>query len=136
MRYVELRGEPAHQIGRRLAADAAQREAGAIDGGQQRIRLQDIDETLSPWRVGSWVSDLISGNVSPPDCPDEVRHVVDLSMSMVEATRGYFSPFWRRLAFGDPGPDPLHGPFFQVGSDIVVQCPVSSPSGAFLDAVQ
>jgi thiamine biosynthesis lipoprotein len=86
-------------------------------------RLQGIDETFSPWRVGSWVSDLISGSVSPADCPDEVRHVVELSMSLVEATHGYFSPFWRRLAHGDPGPDPtglVKGWAAQQASDVLV----------------
>jgi hypothetical protein len=34
---------------------------------------------------------------------------------------------------GDPAPSPLEPPFKQVGSDIVVDCNQSSPSGAFLD---
>jgi len=36
---------------------------------------------------------------------------------------------------GDPAPSPLVPPFFQRGPNIVIDCNPSSPSGAFLDAI-
>jgi thiamine biosynthesis lipoprotein len=86
-------------------------------------RLQAIDDLFSAWRPDSWVSRLISGDVSPVDCPLEVQRVVRLAMELMDRTDGYFSPFWRRLPYGDPGPDPtgmLKGWAAQQASDILV----------------
>jgi thiamine biosynthesis lipoprotein len=69
-------------------------------------RLRAMDDMFSPWRRHSWVSRLICGQVSPTDCPPEVQQVVGMAMDLMELTDGYFSPFWRRLPDGDPGPDP------------------------------
>ena len=44
-------------------------------------------------------------------------------MELMELTDGYFSPFWRRLPYGDPGPDPtglVKGWAAQQASDILV----------------
>ena len=86
-------------------------------------RLRAIDELFSAWRPDSWVSRLISGDVSPLDCPTEVQRVVAVAMELMESTDGYFSPFWRRLPYGDPGPDPtglLKGWAAQQASDVLV----------------
>lgn len=69
-------------------------------------RLQEIERQFSAWRPDSWVSRLISGVVAPVDCPAEVQGVVAIALDLMELTDGYFSPFWRRLPYGDPGPDP------------------------------
>ncbi len=69
-------------------------------------RLEAIDAQLSPWRPGSWVSALIRGAVTPADCPDDVRCVVGVAVELRAFTDGYFSPFWQRLPYGEPGPDP------------------------------
>jgi len=86
-------------------------------------RLQGIDEQFSAWRPDSWVSRLISGAVAPEDCPPEVRRVVDLAMDLREITDGYFSPYWRRVPYGDPGPDPtglVKGWAAQQASDVLL----------------
>ena len=86
-------------------------------------RLQSIDELFSAWRPDSWVSRLISGVVSPSDCPAEVQQVVAVAMELMESTDEYFSPFWRRLPYGDPGPDPtglVKGWAAQQASDVLV----------------
>ena len=86
-------------------------------------RLRAIDALFSAWRPDSWVSRLISGVVSPSDCPAEVQQVVAVAMELMESTDGYFSPFWRRLPYGDPGPDPtglVKGWAAQRASDILV----------------
>ena len=64
-------------------------------------RLQEIDEVFSPWRHDSWVSSLISGTVALHDCPVEVQRVVETALGLMEPTDGFFSPFWRRLPYGD-----------------------------------
>jgi FAD:protein FMN transferase len=69
-------------------------------------RLRAIDETFSPWRSDSWVSRLIRGSLAATDCPEEVRHVLRVAEELEELTNGYFSPYWRRIPHGDPGPDP------------------------------
>lgn len=86
-------------------------------------RLLAIDDLFSAWRPDSWVSRLISGVVSPVDCPLEVQRVADVAMELMELTDGYFSPFWRRLPYGDPGPDPtglVKGWAAQQASNILV----------------
>jgi thiamine biosynthesis lipoprotein len=86
-------------------------------------RLQEIDEVFSPWRPDSWVSRLISGTVGLLDCPVEVQRVVETALGLVEPTDGFFSPFWRRLPYGDPGPDPtglVKGWAAQEASDLLI----------------
>ena len=86
-------------------------------------RLQEIDQQFSAWRPDSWVSRLISGVVAPADCPAQVQGVVAIAMDMMELTDGYFSPFWRRLPYGDPGPDPtglVKGWAAQQASDVLL----------------
>jgi FAD:protein FMN transferase len=86
-------------------------------------RLQEIDQQFSAWRPDSWVSRLISGVVAPVDCPAEVQEVVAIAMDMTELTDGYFSPLWRRLPYGDPGPDPtglVKGWAAQQASDVLL----------------
>ena len=86
-------------------------------------RLEAIDEQFSAWRPDSWVSRLICGKVAPSDCPVEVQRVVAFAMDMIEVTNGYFSPFWRRLPYGDPGPDPtglVKGWAAQQASDVLL----------------
>jgi FAD:protein FMN transferase len=95
--------------------------AGAVAAVTRR--LQGIDRDFSPWRPGSWVSRLIKGVVVPADCPSEVQRVVEVAVGLVELTGGYFSPFWRHLPHGDPGPDPtglVKGWAAQQASDILV----------------
>lgn len=87
------------------------------------IRLRAIDEAFSPWLSDSWVSRLIDGRVSPGECPPEVQHVVELSIILTELTDGYFSPFWRRMEYGSPGPDPtglVKGWAAQQASDVLL----------------
>jgi FAD:protein FMN transferase len=87
-------------------------------------RLRAIDELFSPWRPDSWVSRLISGAVGRADCPPEVQHVVELATGVMELTDGFFSPFWRRLPYGDPGPDPtglVKGWAAQQASDLLIR---------------
>jgi thiamine biosynthesis lipoprotein len=87
------------------------------------VRLRAIDETFSPWLSDSWVSRLIDGRVCLGECPPEVQHVVELSMNSMELTDGYFSPFWRRIEHGSPGPDPtglVKGWAAQQASDILI----------------
>ena len=86
-------------------------------------RLRSIDEMFSPWRPESWVSRLICDQVSSADCPPDVQHVVEVALNLKGVTRGYFSPFWRRAPYGDPGPDPtglVKGWAAQQASDILV----------------
>jgi thiamine biosynthesis lipoprotein len=86
-------------------------------------RLQAIDDRFSPWRPDSWVSRLISGVAVPADCPSEVQRVVEIAVDLMEVTDGYFSPFWRRLPHGDPGPDPtglVKGWAAQQASDVLI----------------
>ena len=86
-------------------------------------RLREIDDMFSPWRRDSWVSRLISGVLVPEDCPLEVQRVVELSVQMMELTDGFFSPYWRRRPYGDPGPDPtglVKGWAAQQASDLLV----------------
>ena len=86
-------------------------------------RLHEIDDMFSPWRRDSWVSRLISGELVPEDCPLEVQRVVELSVQMMELTDGFFSPYWRRRPYGDPGPDPtglVKGWAAQQASDLLV----------------
>ncbi len=93
----------------------------AVEAATRRLRA--IDDLFSPWRPDSWVSRLISGVVVPGDCPDEVQRVVEVAVELMELTDGYFSPFWRRLPFGDPGPDPtglVKGWAAQQASDVLV----------------
>jgi FAD:protein FMN transferase len=78
--------------------------AGAVEAVTRR--LEEIDEVFSPWRPGSWVSRLISGTVGLSDCPVEVQRVVETALELMELTDGFFSPFWRRVPYGHPGPDP------------------------------
>lgn len=91
--------------------------------GAVTARLRSIDEMFSPWRPGSWVTHLICGQVSLAECPPDVQHVVEVAINLMGVTRGYFSPFWRRLPHGDPGPDPtglVKGWAAQQASDILV----------------
>jgi len=86
-------------------------------------RLLAIEDLFSAWRPDSWVSRLIRGGVSPVACPLEVQQVLEVAMELMELTDGYFSPFWRRLPYGDPGPDPtglVKGWAAQRASDILV----------------
>lgn len=86
-------------------------------------RLHEIDDMFSPWRRDSWVSRLISGELVQEDCPLEVQRVVELSVQMRELTDGFFSPFWRRRPYGDPGPDPtglVKGWAAQQASDLLI----------------
>lgn len=113
-------------MGTQVSVDVrTRRSAGSIGETMELVadRLEAIDEVFSPWRPDSWVSRVISGQVSPADCPPEVQHVLELSMSLSDATDGYFSPFWRRAAYGDPGPDPtglVKGWAAQQASDILI----------------
>jgi thiamine biosynthesis lipoprotein len=87
------------------------------------MRLQAIDDQFSSWRPSSWVSRLIRGVIAPADCPDEVRRVVEVALELMELTDGYFSPFWRRLPYGDTGPDPtglVKGWAAQQASDVLM----------------
>lgn len=86
------------------ATDRPEGFGEAVEAATDRLRA--MDDMFSPWRGHSWVSRLICGQVSPADCPPEVLHVVEMAMELMELTDGYFSPFWRRLPYGDPGPDP------------------------------
>lgn len=91
--------------------------------GAVSARLQAIDGLFSAWRPDSWVSRLISGDVSPVDCPAEVQRVVGVANELMDLSDGYFSPFWRRVPYGDPGPDPtglVKGWAAQQASDIFV----------------
>ena len=91
--------------------------------GAATRRLEAIDEQFSAWRPDSWVSRLICGKVAPSDCPVEVQRVVGVAMDMMELTDGYFSPFWRRLPYGDAGPDPtglVKGWAAQQASDVLI----------------
>jgi thiamine biosynthesis lipoprotein len=95
--------------------------AEAVEAVARRLRA--IDDVFSPWRPESWVSRLISGAVVPGDCPDEVQRVVGVAVELMELTDGFFSPFWRRLPYGDPGPDPtglVKGWAAQQASDVLV----------------
>ncbi|WP_067429697.1 FAD:protein FMN transferase [Nocardioides jensenii] len=86
-------------------------------------RLHEIDDSFSAWRPESWVSRLISGVLVPEDCPAEVQRLVQIATRLVALTDGYFSPFWRRPAYGDPGPDPtglVKGWAAQQASDILI----------------
>jgi FAD:protein FMN transferase len=86
-------------------------------------RLRAIDVSFSPWRPDSWVSRLITGVVTPGDCPVEVQRVVEIAVEQMELTDGFFSPFWRRLPYGDPGPDPtglVKGWAAQRASDVLL----------------
>jgi len=86
-------------------------------------RLQEIDEVFSPWRPASWVSRLVRGVVELSDCPGEVQRVVGTALGLMELTDGFFSPFWRRLPYGDPGPDPtglVKGWAAQEASDLLI----------------
>lgn len=87
------------------------RTAAAAEGVRRAVeevsrRLQAIDAAFSPWLPDSWVSRLVRGDVDLPDCPPEVQEVVRLAVEWRDLTGGYFSPFWRRLPYGTPGPDP------------------------------
>ena len=87
------------------------------------VRLREIDDMFSPWQRDSWVSRLISGVLVTEDCPLEVQRVVELSVQMMELTDGFFSPYWRRRPYGDPGPDPtglVKGWAAQQASDLLV----------------
>ena len=122
MKHVEL----VSTMGTVVSLDVrtpARPEALAEAAEAVTARLLAIDELFSAWRPESWVSRLISGDVAPQDCPTEVQRLVALAMELMESTDGYFSPFWRRLPYGDPGPDPtglVKGWAAQQASDILV----------------
>ena len=49
--------------------------------------------------------------------------MVAIALDLMELTDGYFSPFWRRLPYGDPGPDPtglVKGWAAQQASDVLM----------------
>jgi thiamine biosynthesis lipoprotein len=49
--------------------------------------------------------------------------VAEVSMLLMDFTDGFFSPFWRRRPYGDPGPDPtglVKGWAAQQASDVLV----------------
>jgi FAD:protein FMN transferase len=86
-------------------------------------RLRRVDEVLSPWRPGSWISRLASDGLTLADCPVEVRDVIRLAERLDEVTAGYFSPYWRRAAHGIVAPDPtglVKGWAAQQASDILL----------------
>ena len=50
--------------------------------------------------------------------------MVGVSLDLMERTDGYFSPFWRRLPYGDAGPDPtglVKGWAAQQASDVLAR---------------
>ena len=122
MKHVELVSTMGTVISLDIRTPADAEALGkAIDAVSARLRA--IDEAFSPWCRDSWVSRLIRGQVAPAECPVEVQRMVEIAMELMEHTGGYFSPFWRRLPFGDPGPDPtglVKGWAAQQASDILL----------------
>ena len=107
---VDVRTDATQESCRRAVADVAG-------------RLRSIDDSLSPWKTGSWGSRLIEGRVSIEECPSDVQRAVELSSRLKEVTAGYFSPFWRRATNPTAGPDPtglVKGWAAQLASDILV----------------
>jgi thiamine biosynthesis lipoprotein len=123
MRHVDV----VHTMGTVVSVDVrtpAEPDRVTQAVGAVGTRLRQIDGVFSAWRADSWVSSLIEGTVTLADCPREVRDVVGLALDLMEATDGFFSPFWRRLPYGEPGPDPtglVKGWAAQQASDVLVR---------------
>ncbi len=74
--------------------------AGVVDAAEH---LHRADAVFSTWLDDSWGSRLLRGEVTPEDCPSQVREVLALAAEVCAATDGWFTAGWRSDA---AGPDP------------------------------